>query len=346
MLANAVAASTGALWVQAVPGAAQATVSTTDLIRVAVYGATDNQITGFGSGTQYVEGNTTTAPTGTVLLWKAAVSTLQAASTSNPLPVNVLAGSLSANQQYVEGATSTAPTGIVMLWKSAVSTLRATSTSDPLPITIQGVTTTQPVNGTVTANLGTISSVALQGTLAEVSTFANSTNTLLVTNSSLTLSTNTLLVQVSSTTASTVSLASTIALRLAPTPTGIYVQNVAVSSNGLSTFRTLDADETEEQISATPCTLYGVWATNTAAVPNWLKFYNGTSSAVFVSSATPLITIALPANASSVSANFNVGGMGIHFSTALCVAAVSSAADGNVGDPGASTVIINAFYKN
>jgi hypothetical protein len=341
-----------------------------------------------GGGTQYVEGDTSTAPTGTVMMWKSAVSTLVPVTSSEGLPVNVIAGSLAANTEYVEGDTSTAPTGIVMLWKSAVSTLQAASTSNPLPIT----------------GLGTLSSVASQLTLGNVSTFTNSTNTLLIqvssntastnallstqtvalgnistfTNSTNTLaiqlstgtfstvslnssqllrlntisthtnSTNTLLVNLSSNTASTNSLASTIALRLAPAPTGIYVQPVAVSSNGLSVFRTLDTDETEEQVSATPCTVYGIWVTNTSTTAAYLKLYNGTSSAIAVGTDTPLITFGVPGSSTQAltGANLNAGGLGINFSTACCIAATLVATDADTTAVGASSVICNVFYKN
>lgn len=40
-----------------------------------------------GGGVQYVEGNTTTNPTGNTAMWKSAVSTMVSVSTSNPLPV-------------------------------------------------------------------------------------------------------------------------------------------------------------------------------------------------------------------------------------------------------------------
>jgi hypothetical protein len=355
MLANALSASSNAFWVQATPGAAQTTVSTTDLIRVGIYDNADAQITAFGGGQQYVQGNTTTLPTGTVMLWKSAVSTLVPVTTSLGLPVNVVAGSLNANTEYVDGATSTLPTGIVMLWKSAVSTLVPASTSNPFPVS------TLPA--TVTANLGATDNTLLDN----VSTFTNSTNALLVQLSSITASTNALsstqtlrlnnistftnstnalLVNLSSITASTNALASTISLRLAPTPLGIYTQPVGVSSNGLSIFRTLDTDETEEQISATPCTVYGMWVTNLSTATAFVKLYNGTSSAIFVSSATPLITIGIPGNATDdISGVFNIGGLGVNFSTACCIAAVSSPADVSTA-MGESTVIANVFYKN
>jgi len=346
-------ASTGALWVQSVPGDAQTTISTTDLIRVALYGASDNQITSFGGGTQYVQGDTTTAPTGTVMMWKSAVSTISPVTSSSGLPVNVVAGSLNANTEYVEGDTSTAPTGIVMLWKSAVSTLSAASTSNPFPVT----------------GLGTLSSVASQLTVGNISTFTNSTNTLLITVSSLTASsnalvstqgvtlgnistftnsTNTLLVQISSNTASTNAIASTISARLAQTPTGIYVQPVAVSSNGVTPYMTLNCNNSTQQISATAASIYGIYFTNTSSTPAYLKVWDGVSSATFVSSTAATMCIGVPANSTNVLAgNFNAGnGMGIRMSTGICIAGVLGMNTGNSTAIGSSSLIVNVFYKN
>ena len=346
-------ASTGALWVQSVPGDAQTTISTTDLIRVALYGASDNQITSFGGGTQYVQGDTTTAPTGTVMMWKSAVSTISPVTSSSGLPVNVVAGSLNANTEYVEGDTSTAPTGIVMLWKSAVSTLSAASPSNPFPVT----------------GLGTLSSVASQLTVGNISTFTNSTNTLLITVSSLTASsnalvstqgvtlgnistftnsTNTLLVQISSNTASTNAIASTISARLAQTPTGIYVQPVAVSSNGVTPYLTLNCNNSTQQISATAASIYGIYFTNTSSTPAYLKVWDGVSSATFVSSTAATMCIGVPANSTNVLAgNFNAGnGMGIRMSTGICIAGVLGMNTGNSTAIGSSSLIVNVFYKN
>lgn len=284
---GAALASTGALWVQSIPGAAQATISTTDLIRVAVYNATDGQVTNFGSGTQYVDGNTSTLPTGTVMLWKSAVSTLVPVTTSLPLPV------------------SSAP---------------------------------------LTANLGTISSIATQATLAEVTTYTASSvsllSTLALTNSTrlsnvttFTNSTNTLLVQVSS--------------MLAPKPTGIYVQPVGVSSNGLTPYLTLDANNSTKQVVSTAATIYGIYFGNTSTTPAYLKIWDGVSSATFVSSTAATMCIPVPANSTNiVGGNFNAGnGIGIKMSTGICLAAVAGPNNGNSTAIGTSSLIVNLLYS-
>jgi hypothetical protein len=120
---------------------------------------------------------------------------------------------------------------------------------------------------------------------------------------------------------------------------------VGVATNGLSIFRSIDVDETEEEVKATAGTVYGCWVTNTATATRFLKFYNATAANVTVGTTTPVITIAIPGNTSDdVSAVFSVGGLGIKFDTAICVAATTAVADNDAGAPSANDVIVNVFY--
>lgn len=118
------------------------------------------------------------------------------------------------------------------------------------------------------------------------------------------------------------------------------------SAGGLSIFRSLDLDESEEEVSSTACSVYGAWVTNTATATRWLKFYNATAASVSVGTTTPVITIGIPGNTSDdISANFGPGGMGVSFGTALSVAATTGVADSDTGAPAANDVIVNIFYK-
>jgi hypothetical protein len=336
-----------------------------------------NIVAGSASGTQYVDGNTSTLPTGTVMLWKEAVSTLRPASSGFPLPVNIVSGS-SSGTEYVEGATTTLATGQVMLWRSAVSTLTAVTTSNPLPVstlpltanlgTISSVATQATLGEISTTNASSVSllstiaarvilnsSLALQATLAEISTFQSSSVSLLSSNklrletiSTTVNSTNTLLVQVSSNTASSNALLSTISARLAPVPTGIYTQPVPVSSNGLTPYKTLNCNNSTQQIVSTAATIYGIYFGNTSSVPVYLKIWDGVSSATFVSSTAATICLPIPANSTNfVAGNFTGGnGIGIKMSTGICIAGVLGANDGNSTAIGNSTLIVNLFYKS
>jgi len=118
-----------------------------------------------------------------------------------------------------------------------------------------------------------------------------------------------------------------------------------VTTGGLSIFRTLDLDETEEEVKATAGQIYGMWFSNLATTTRFLKIYNATAANVTVGSTTPLLTLALPGNSSDdISGVFSTA-YGITFDTAICVAATTGIADADTGAPGANEVILNVFYK-
>lgn len=120
---------------------------------------------------------------------------------------------------------------------------------------------------------------------------------------------------------------------------------VPTTSGGLSIFRSLDLDESEEEVKATAGQLYGIWFTNTNASTRWIKFYNATAANVTVGTTTPVITLALPGNSSDdISGLFN-STHGMAFDTAITVAATTGVADNDTGAPSANDVIVNIFYK-
>jgi hypothetical protein len=120
---------------------------------------------------------------------------------------------------------------------------------------------------------------------------------------------------------------------------------VGIATNGLSIFRSLDLDESEEEVKGTAGVVYGAWVSNMATSTRFLKFYNATAANVTVGSTTPVITIAIPGNTSDdVSGVFNVGGLGIGFGTAITVAATTGIADADTGAPSANDSLVNIFY--
>ena len=126
----------------------------------------------------------------------------------------------------------------------------------------------------------------------------------------------------------------------------VWTTPTASANGGLSIFRSLDIDESEEEIKASAGTIYGMWVTNTATSTRFIKFYNATAASVTVGTTTPVITIGIPGNTSDdVSGSFGPGGIGIGFATAISVAATTAAADADTGAPSAGDVIINVFYK-
>jgi hypothetical protein len=113
------------------------------------------------------------------------------------------------------------------------------------------------------------------------------------------------------------------------------------TGNGLSIFRSLDLDESEEEVKGTAGQVYGVWFTNTSTGTRWLKFYNATAASTTVGTTTPKLTFPLPAGGAG-HIEFTIG---IPFDTAICVAATTGLADNDTGAPSANDVILNVFYK-
>jgi hypothetical protein len=117
------------------------------------------------------------------------------------------------------------------------------------------------------------------------------------------------------------------------------------TGNGVSIFRSLDLDESEEEVKGTAGAVYGVWFSNLATSTRFLKFYNDTAANVTVGTTTPVLTLALPGNASDdISGVFSIS-FGIAFGTAITVAVTTGATDNDTGAPGANEVIVNIFYK-
>ena len=118
------------------------------------------------------------------------------------------------------------------------------------------------------------------------------------------------------------------------------------TQGGLSIMRSLDIDETEEDVKTSRGQLYSVFACNTATSTRYLKFYNATAANVTVGTTTPVLTIPIPGNASDdIAAVINFGSHGVEFDTAISVACTTGLADNDTGAPAANDVIINVFYK-
>lgn len=117
------------------------------------------------------------------------------------------------------------------------------------------------------------------------------------------------------------------------------------TSGGLSIFRSIDLDETEEEVKASAGQVYGWFIANTATSTRFVKFYNATAANVTVGTTTPVLTLPIPGNSSDDVAAHLLGAHGITFDTAITVAATTGVADNDTGAPGANEVIINVFYK-
>lgn len=116
------------------------------------------------------------------------------------------------------------------------------------------------------------------------------------------------------------------------------------TQGGLTIFRSLDIDETEEEVKATAGQLYFIHAMNMVATARYLKFYNATAANVTVGSTTPVLTLPIPAN-STTGAGFTVSiPQGLAFGTAISVACTTGIGDADTGAPGSNDVIVNLGY--
>lgn len=118
------------------------------------------------------------------------------------------------------------------------------------------------------------------------------------------------------------------------------------ASGGLSIFRSIDLDESEEEVKATAGQVYMIAAFNRTAAPLYLKFYNATAANVTVGSTAPVATFVVPANADSDGAGFVLNiPQGLEFSTAITVAATTGVADADTGAPGANDCVVVIGYE-
>lgn len=113
------------------------------------------------------------------------------------------------------------------------------------------------------------------------------------------------------------------------------------TSGGLTIYRSIDLDETEEEVKGTAGQLFGWYLYNAAAGVRYLKFYNATAANVTVGTTTPVLTIPVAAGAA---ANVEFSN-GIAFGTAITAAVTTGLADNDTGAPGANEFIINILYK-
>lgn len=117
------------------------------------------------------------------------------------------------------------------------------------------------------------------------------------------------------------------------------------TAGGLSIFRSLDIDETEEDVKTSAGQVYGWYIFNAVASIRYVKFYNATAANVTVGTTTPVLTLPVPTSSTNgVGFVFN-SALGIAFDTAISVACTTGLADNDVGAPGASDVQIVVLYK-
>jgi len=281
-------------------------------VGVAIVDGSGNQITSFGGGTQYTEGDTDATITGTAAL--------------------------------VEGAANALA---VMTQPLTDTQIRATAL---------------PVSGTVTANLSATDSAVLDAIEADTTVIAGAVSAAHMQVDVLTVPTVTVnahAVTNAGTFATQVDGAALTALQLidnmisgseaqvdivAAIPAGTNaIGNVGIvprTTGGATIFRSIDIDETEEEIKATAGQVFGYYMFNATAATVFVKFYNATAANVTVGTTTPVLTLPIPAGAAANSPY----DFGIAFGTAITVAATTGVADNDTTGPAANGCVINVFY--
>jgi hypothetical protein len=119
-----------------------------------------------------------------------------------------------------------------------------------------------------------------------------------------------------------------------------------VTTGGCSVFKSLDLDETEEDVKTSAGQVYWIYAINRTTSPLYLRLYNATAANVTVGTTAHLLgPIEIPANASDHTAMFLQFQQGVAFSTAVSAAVTTGIADNDTGAPGANHCLVNIGYK-
>ena len=115
----------------------------------------------------------------------------------------------------------------------------------------------------------------------------------------------------------------------------------ASDTGGHDFYKTIDLDESEEEVKATAGTVYGFIFYNANASNLYLKFYNATAANVTVGTTTPVLTFVLKTG-QTTGITLPVGA---EFDTAITVAATTGLADNDTGAPSANDVVGAVFYQ-
>jgi len=117
------------------------------------------------------------------------------------------------------------------------------------------------------------------------------------------------------------------------------------TTGGMSIFKSIDIDETEEEVKATAGQVFSISAFNHTAAPLYLKFYNLTAASTTVGTSTPVLTFTVPGNADSDGAGFVWNNeIGFAFGTAISVACTGAIADNDTTAPAANACSVMIGY--
>lgn len=318
-----------------------------DYTPLQVNSAGELRITGGGGGTQYTEGDTDATITGTAMLMEGATNALVPA--QGTVADGLLVNLGSNNDVSLNAGTNNIGDVDVLSVPAPLSTTGGGTEATALRVTVAsdstGVLSVDDNGGALTVdNAGTF---AVQVDGSALTALQLIDNPVIVDDAAFTPATSSVMMagfEADDTSTDSVDEGDAGAARMT-LDRKLIVQPQPHTTGGLTIFRSIDLDESEEEVKATAGQVYAVWFSNMATSTRFLKFYNATAANVTVGTTTPVITLALPGNTSDdISGVFSTT-MGIAFDTAITVAATTGIADNDTGAPAANDVICNVFFK-
>lgn len=124
------------------------------------------------------------------------------------------------------------------------------------------------------------------------------------------------------------------------------ITQYAHAAGGHSAFKSLDLDETEEEVKGSAGCLFWIHCMNMSASVRYLKIYANTAAGTTVGTTTPVLTFPIPTLATTNGSGFvlHFGDVGLQLATGITVAATTGLADNDTGAPGANEVVFNCGY--
>jgi hypothetical protein len=112
-------------------------------------------------------------------------------------------------------------------------------------------------------------------------------------------------------------------------------------------FRSIDLDESEEEVCAGPAQIHWILALNLGAAVRFLKIYDGLAAAVQVGTTVPKLTIPVPSPGATIAGGVQISlPHGLRFNDGITVAATTGIADADTGAPGGNEVVVDIGYVN
>ena len=113
-----------------------------------------------------------------------------------------------------------------------------------------------------------------------------------------------------------------------------------------SIFRSIDLDESEEEVKGSAGALYSIFAMNMSAVVLYLKIYDAPAASVIVGTTIPALTFPILTGGGTDGAGFVHNSLdGYDFPNGITVACTTGIADNDTGAPGANECVVNIGYE-